>query len=112
VDRRGAVVDDENDFEVRWMPRARRQAAMAQLWWVENRTTAPTMLRGELARVISLLARHPELGIRIRGNEVRRLLLPDTEQFIYYRVRLRARRIEILALWSAARRFGPPLPAR
>jgi plasmid stabilization system protein ParE len=81
------------------MPRARRQAATAQLWWVENRTAAPTMLRDELARVISLLARHPELGIQVRGHEIRRLLLPDTEQFIYYRVRHRARRIEILALW-------------
>jgi plasmid stabilization system protein ParE len=71
------------------------------------------MLRDELARVISLLARHPELGIRVRGNEIRRLLLPDTEQFIYYyRVRHRARRIEILALWSATRQFGPPLPSR
>jgi plasmid stabilization system protein ParE len=106
------VVDAWNDFEVRWMPRARRQAVTAQLWWVENRTSAPMMLRDELARVISLLARHPELGIRIRGNEIRRLLLPDTGQFIYYRVRHRARRIEILALWGAARRFGPPLPPR
>lgn len=70
------------------------------------------MLRDELARVISLLARHPELGIRVRGNEVRRLLLPDTEQFIYYRVRLRVRWIEILALWGATRQFGPPLPSR
>lgn len=105
-------MDIQNEFEVRWMPRARRQAATAQLWWVENRTAAPTMLRDELARVISLLARHPELGIRIRGHEIRRLLLPDTEQFIYYRVRHRAKRIEILALWSAARQFGPPLPSR
>lgn len=101
-----------NEFEVRWMPRARRQAATAQRWWVENRTSAPAMLRDELARVLGLLARHPELGIRIRGKEIRRLLLPDTEQFIYYRVRPRARRIEILALWGAAQRFGPPLPSR
>lgn len=70
------------------------------------------MLRDELARVIGLLQENPELGIAIRGREIRRLLLPDTEQFIYYRVRPRAKRIEIIALWGAARQFGPPLPAR
>lgn len=70
------------------------------------------MLRDELARVIGLLQQNPELGIRIKGREIRRLLLPETEQFVYYRVRPRARRIEILALWGATREFGPPLPPR
>jgi plasmid stabilization system protein ParE len=70
------------------------------------------MLRDELARVIGLLQENPELGIGIRGREIRRLLLPDTEQFIYYRVRPRAKRIEIMALWGATRQFGPPLPSR
>jgi plasmid stabilization system protein ParE len=92
------------------MPRARRQAAATQRWWIANRTAAPTMFRDELARVIELLQDNPHLGIRIRGRDVRRLLLPDSQQFIYYRVRPRADRIEILALWGAAREFGPPLP--
>ncbi len=96
--------------DVRWMPRARRQAAATQRWWIANRTAAPTMFRDELARVIELLQDNPHLGIRIRGRDVRRLLLPDSQQFIYYRVRPRADRIEILALWGAAREFGPPLP--
>jgi hypothetical protein len=42
-------------YEVRWMPRARRQAAAAQRWWSTNRASAPTMFRDELARVIGLL---------------------------------------------------------
>lgn len=99
-------------YEVRWMPRARRQAEAAQRWWVANRTSTTTMLRDELARVIGLLEDNPELGIAISGREIRRLLLPDTEQFLYYRVRPRARRIEVIALWGATRQFGPPLPAR
>jgi plasmid stabilization system protein ParE len=70
------------------------------------------MLRDELARVLGLLERHPELGVCVRGREVRRLLLPDTEQFIYYRVRHRAKRVEILARWGATREFGPPLRSR
>ena len=99
-------------YEVRWMPRARRQAEAAQRWWVAHRESAPMMLRDELARVIGLLQENPELGIGIRGREIRRLLLPDTEQFIYYCVRPRAKRIEIVAMWGATRQFGPPLPVR
>jgi plasmid stabilization system protein ParE len=94
------------------MPRARRQAAAAQRWWVANRESAPTMLRDELARVIGLLRDNPELGIRIKGRQIRRVLLPDTEQLVYYRVRPRSQRVEIIALWGAARAFGPPLPLR
>jgi plasmid stabilization system protein ParE len=94
------------------MPRARRQAAAAQRWWVDNRTSAPTMLRDEIARVIRLLEQNPELGVAVQGRELRRLLLPDTDQFLYYRVRPRVRRVEIIALWGAAREFGPPLPRR
>jgi hypothetical protein len=35
---------------------------------------------------------------------------PVTEQFVYYRVRPRAKRIEVVALWSATRELDPPLP--
>jgi plasmid stabilization system protein ParE len=94
------------------MPRARRQAAAQQQWWVANRKSAPTMFRDELARVIGLLQDNPELGISIKGRSIRRVILPDTEQLVYYRVRPRAGRVEIVALWGAARAFGPPLPQR
>ena len=70
------------------------------------------MLRDELARVIGLLQDNPELGIGVQGREIRRVLLPDTEQFVYYRVRPRAKRIEVIALWGATRGAGPPLPSR
>lgn len=68
------------------------------------------MFSDELARMIALLQQNPELGIRVRGREIRRLLMPDTEHFLYYRVRPRAKRIEVVAVWHAARQFGPPLP--
>jgi hypothetical protein len=65
------------------MPRALRQAAAVQRWWIANRQSAPTLFRDELARVIGLLQENPELGSRIKGREIRRILLPDTEQFLY-----------------------------
>ena len=70
------------------------------------------MLRDELARVIGLLQDNPELGIGIQGRQIRRLVLPETEQLVYYRVRPRSQRVEIIALWGAARALGPPLPRR
>jgi len=92
------------------MPRAHRQAVETQAWWLAHRELAPRMFIDELARVIALLAHRPELGIRVRGRDIRRILLPDTQRFLYYRVRPRAKRIEIVALWGAVREGGPPLP--
>lgn len=60
--------------------------------------------------MISLLADNAELGIAIRGREVRRILLPQTEHFLYYRVRPRAGRVEVLAIWHSGRQFEPLLP--
>src|SRR5687767_220701 len=53
-------------YDVRWMPRARRQAAATQEWWIANRELAPTMFLDELARVIALLQNDPELGSGFR----------------------------------------------
>lgn len=92
------------------MARARRQAAAIQRWWVANRGSAASMFRDELARIIALLQDNPELGIRVKGRDIRRLLLPDTAHFVYYRVRSRAQRIEVVAVWYAGREQGPPLP--
>jgi hypothetical protein len=83
------------------MPRTRRQAAEIQQWWIANRELAPSMFRDELARVLSLLQEDPHLGIRVQGREIRRLLLPDTKHFLYYRVRPRAQRIS--PIWALER---------
>jgi hypothetical protein len=68
------------------------------------------MFLDELARVLALLQERSSPGIRVQGREIRRILLPDTKRFLYYRVRPRAKRIEIVALWGAVRELGPPLP--
>ena len=68
------------------------------------------MFRDELARMISLLQANPELGVRVHGREIRRILIPDTKHLIFYRVRPEEKEIEVVALWSATRASGPPLP--
>jgi plasmid stabilization system protein ParE len=98
-------------FEIYWTPRARRQAHAIQRWWIENRDL-PLRFSQELARLLELLQVTPEIGILVKDRDVRRILLPDAAEFVFYRVRPRARRIEILAIWGAARERSPPLPKR
>lgn len=81
-----------------WRPRARRQLIEAQRWWVENRLAAPLLLREELASVGALLSEHPSAGVQVRGRDARRAVLPRTGYVLFYRVRPRAQRIEVIAL--------------
>jgi toxin ParE1/3/4 len=85
--------------------RALRQAIDAQRWWLTNRGAAPLLLRDELARVGALLAENPAIGLQVRGRDVRRVVLPRTGYVLFYRVRSRAQRVEILALVHSGRRM-------
>jgi hypothetical protein len=40
---------------------------------------------------------------------VRRVVLVDTQHYVYYRINRTARRIEVLAVWSTNRGEPPPL---
>lgn len=96
-------------FRVFFLPRARREYAIALAWWRVNRTAARTLLREEVRAARRLLARHPEAGPEDEaGTGVRRLLLQRTEYHIYYRVVAEERRVDILAVWHA-RRLPPDL---
>ena len=44
------------------MPPARRQLRELARWWRENRPAAADQVLGELARITSLLERHPYIG--------------------------------------------------
>ena len=92
---------------VRWMPRARRPAGEAHSWWIDNRPSAPLLFRQELVQVVALLAEQPRIGLVVLGRDARRLVLPRTAHVLFYRIRPRAQRIEIIALKQGNRR--PPL---
>lgn len=92
---------------VLWMPLARQQAVDAQRWWIEHRPAAPLMLRHELVRMVGLISEHPRLGLRARGRDARRVVLPRTGYVIFYRLRPRAGRIEVVALVYGRRRLPP-----
>lgn len=97
-------------LSVDFTPRAARQIEEASAWWRTNRLDAPGAIAEELAHAIELLAIQPGAGAparaaRLRG--ARRVLLGRVDYHLYYRVRPRLRRIEVLAFWHA-RRGTPP----
>ena len=55
------------------------------------------MLQDELVRVIDLIVDQPRLGVQVMGRDARRAVLPRTGYILYYRVRPRLQRIEVLA---------------
>jgi plasmid stabilization system protein ParE len=60
---------------------------------------------------VALIAEYPEAGVVAEDVEladVRRVVLVDTQHYVYYRADRDAKRIEVLAVWSA--RFGEPPP--
>jgi plasmid stabilization system protein ParE len=91
------------------MPRARRLIAEARDWWSLNRTAAPALLGEELDRAFDRIAKNPNIGAPWpRRAGVRRLVLARVGFLVLYRVRARAERIEVLAVWHGARGQPPP----
>ncbi|HEV2854798.1 MAG TPA: type II toxin-antitoxin system RelE/ParE family toxin [Thermoanaerobaculia bacterium] len=88
--------------------RANRQIAEASAWWKTNRTKAPHAFREELTAAFDLLARQPNIGVKVAGFEgVRRIHLNRIHYYLYYRVSTQV--VEIVALWHASRGGHPIL---
>jgi hypothetical protein len=60
-------------------------------------------------RFCELVAVFPDIGTLVASSRVsaRRILLPEVEHHVYYRVRPRARRVEVLSFWYAGRGTRP-----
>ncbi|MBC7974320.1 MAG: type II toxin-antitoxin system RelE/ParE family toxin [Myxococcales bacterium] len=96
-------------YEVAVLPRARRQIAEARDWWDLNRVAAPALLRDEIDRALDRISGSPKVGTPWPLREgVRRLVLARIGFILLYRVRERARRVEVLALWHGRRGHPPP----
>ncbi|MBV9071265.1 MAG: type II toxin-antitoxin system RelE/ParE family toxin [Acidobacteria bacterium] len=99
-------------FQIKPTVDAARQIRNESHWWRRNRTKAPNLFRDELRRAFALIAEYPEAGaitedLELRG--VRRVVLVDTQHYVYYRVNDAAKRIEVLAVWSTKLGAPPPL---
>jgi hypothetical protein len=82
-------------------------------WWRENRQATPDLFHDELEaakRELATLPPTPGLVYEtVRGKVIRRLLLPKTEQHVYFSIEESARMVVIHSVWGARRGRGPNL---
>jgi plasmid stabilization system protein ParE len=99
-------------FRIIVLPKAEEQLGEIRSWWHRNRLEHPDLVEEEMDEALRTLSGFPEAGPEhpskyFRG--VRRILLPRSRCYLYYRVDSDARSVRILAVWSTTRRRGPPL---
>jgi plasmid stabilization system protein ParE len=88
---------------------AEHQIREASDWWYEHRESAPGLFKSELERAFELIVQYPEAAPIARTPElpgVRRVLLPRTRFYLYYRVTSQGT-VEVLALWHTSRGESP-----
>lgn len=97
-------------MKVRFSPRALSEAKRIKTWWQANRPAAPDAFDDETAAAIEQIRSAPMIG-RVYpaalGATVRRLLMPTTQNHLYYTVA--PDEVVILSVWGAPRRRGPKL---
>ncbi len=98
-------------FDVVVAETAERQLHVIDAWWRFHRTAAADLFAAEVADAFETLATHPGVGAKVRSDRVeglRRILLRATRYHVYYVAT--ARSVVVLAIWSAVRGVGPPIP--
>jgi plasmid stabilization system protein ParE len=97
-------------MNVRFTPRALAEAKRKKTWWQEHRSASPGLFDEEVAAAIEQIRSTPSIGtIYPAAFEVvvRRLLLPKTQNHLYYTVR--EDELVVLSVWGAPRARGPKL---
>ena len=99
-------------MKIRLAGPARRQADRIDRWWRENRPNAADLFAREFDTARRLIAESPDLGapyVKRHGVLIRRVLLPKTNNHVYYEARKDEDMVMILAVWGAPRGRGPKL---
>ena len=91
-------------MNVKVTKRAERRIEIVDRFWRKNRQ-APDLLKDELAVAAALLSQDPYAGTAcvVRGKELWRLLLPRTEQWVYYVFREKQGIVVVQTIWGARR---------
>jgi plasmid stabilization system protein ParE len=83
---------------VLFTPRATRELLAAVTWWRKNRLEAPRLLDDEIERALRRIAVFPRSAPVVRGRDARRVLLRRSGYRLFYRVRPRLGRIEVISV--------------
>jgi plasmid stabilization system protein ParE len=98
--------------KIRISRRARIRIRAIDAWWRAERRDAADLFKQELARTFTRILQAPKARkpyAEIEGEPVWRILMPRTEQHIYYSVDDTASEIVIETVWLARRGRGPKL---
>jgi plasmid stabilization system protein ParE len=94
--------------QVQISKRAAAQVQRQAAWWEANRPAAPGAVAEDFSEAVKLLANQPGVGSKYEGSRtpgVRRLYLGRLSYFVYYKAD--AKRLRVLAFWSASRAKQP-----
>ncbi|MGH8222070.1 MAG: type II toxin-antitoxin system RelE/ParE family toxin [Woeseiaceae bacterium] len=94
-------------MQVRWLKRALRNLKEEADYIAQDDPQAAVRAVLRVEESVALLADHPELGRAGRVPRTRELVVPNTPYVIPYRVR--SRRIDILRVFHARRRWPSSL---
>ena len=83
---------------VLFTPRATRELLAAARWWCKSRLEAPRLLDNEIERALRRIAVFPRSAPLVRGRDVRRVVLRRSRHLLFYRVRPRLGRIEVISV--------------
>jgi plasmid stabilization system protein ParE len=92
--------------------RAQKQAANIEQWWVEHSPASPDLFAGELEQTF-----HHICSVRIAGvgwptplrPTLRRILMPRSQNHVYFVIHERTQTVHVLAIWGAPRGNTPNL---
>ncbi len=98
-------------MKIRFTPEARNRATTVATWWRAN-GIVPDLFDRELAGAQEMILATLTLGIvyrTVRGRVIHRILMPKTQQHLYYSVDDGSGVILIHMIWGARRGRGPKL---
>ena len=99
-------------MQLRVAKKAQRQGSRIEQWWDEHRPSAGSLFADELDHTLRLLCEMPGAGVgwpTARRPRLRRILMPNTGNHVYYEVHEARQTVFVLAVWGAPRCSGPKL---
>jgi plasmid stabilization system protein ParE len=100
---------------VKLTPRALRRARIITTWWQKHRPGAEEVFEQEFEHVIDRLALMSPLGPvgkahgPSRGRTIWRVLLPKSQQHLYYSINEAKGIVVVHTIWGARRGHSPKL---
>jgi hypothetical protein len=92
--------------------RAQGQAERIDKWWSERRPEAPTLFSDELELVFKNICERSDAGVSwptARRPKLRRILMPRTENHVYFEIDDDGETTYVVAIWGGSRGTMPKL---